>query len=309
MFFVPSSFIDPLFPYLGPFGNLSHIVLGIILFLLAYFFVQKNNKDRRSLDKELVDCSTTDEDSAEFASLIYTVSFLSLIEVVQPLFDRSSSFDDFSLGLSGACFSYALFEKKLRNRCVFLLFSLILALFGGLLLNLDKISAYRMAKAEFPVLGNFDEDWEMHLWIVRTYPKIEYTSEIGQKNVFSGKGSLSLSFGQIKDSPQQIIGIERVAFERDWSGYTKLLLSVSVRESSKLVVRIDDIESGADYFSRYNQMFVLEKGWNNLEVELRNQQYGPKDRELILKNISRVVIFFSEIGNGKQVSIDSIRLE
>jgi len=97
----------------------------------------------------------------------------------------------------------------------------------------------------------------------------------------------------------------------DWTGYDRLAFTIrqGSADTLTLVVRIDDADSGEDFHNRYNGRFPLPPGASEILVPLEEVRRAPKDRQLDLSRVERLVLFLYRPGRPPVLWIDHLRLE
>lgn len=231
-------------------------------------------------------------------------------ELVQPYLNRSASWSDFlnsALGVIlgvGGIYVWFISQKRIwRLVHIFLVF---ICSFFVLLPAWYAWSAIKFRTSEHPVLGTFERSLELLLW-----------SPIGWS--LGGKPSrilISQPFREGDSSSLQVsgngrfVGVQFRSGKSDWSTLNLLKFDVySAVDEFPFFLRIDDKLENATYQDRFNKQFSLSKGWNRLEISIREIQDGPLHRQLNLKNIRGVFFFTEGLEGKKSFNLDTVELQ
>ncbi|MCK4895104.1 MAG: hypothetical protein KAT07_14100, partial [Calditrichia bacterium] len=60
---------------------------------------------------------------------------------------------------------------------------------------------------------------------------------------------------------------------------------------------------------RFNKRLILQPGWNNIKIAIREIQRGPKDRLLNLEKIYNFGFFVSNLKEPLNIYLDEVKLE
>lgn len=217
-----------------------------------------------------------------------------LLEMLQPLFDRSWSLEDLLLGTLGiiaACFTLSSkpFDKVL-GISAFIIFQI-----WGVIPALEGLAAIRWRKGHLPLLADFESETQMPMWGALSKRS---TAKVGE-------GTFSLL---VQSVPYPHTSYS--AGGEDWSTYQNVSFKVYNPEtdSRSLSVRIDDSGDCELFDNRYNQSFSLAPGWNDVSIELARVKKGPKTRELDLSHITKIHFFSRGKSMMSSFFIDSLQL-
>jgi|GEM_PF-759123 len=239
-----------------------------------------------------------------------TIFVAGLVEILQPLVDRDPSYLDFVNGAIGAILGLAgviVFSNRTSlaaKLCYFvaLFFGTLLAI--GPYLELAKASSAR--KLSFPLLSDFEDPADLIFWTPLGSSTSEKT-EIAQSQTrsFSGDNSLKVSLGR---DPWP--GIAFYPPELSWRDFSTLHLAIfSDSEELTLTIRIDDQQDCSSLEKRFNKRFALRSGWNKILISTEEIALGPKNRELDLDSIRKILIFGGQNTIGKRFFLDDVRLK
>jgi len=138
-------------------------------------------------------------------------------------------------------------------------------------------------------------NWECQKWF-----------ELSEKNVTSGKYCLKVVL-----PPGEYPGINFHEIRRDWSEFHSLRMDIfnPAEEKVNLCIRIDDKKSGSEYANRFDTVFELKQGINQISIPTDSIRTNMHRRPLNLKQIKRIIVFI--MGNKKQRELyfDNIRLD
>lgn len=226
---------------------------------------------------------------------ILTLVLLSIffLEGIQPYFERSGSLGDIIHGAIGAITgTYAIdfYQRSKIGFCSFVLFASI----ASFLPAIEIAYALFQAKERFPIIFDFDKDYEKHF--IKTISPLEKISL-----------NLANSKIEIETEPNLWSGIELYPTLNNWQGYKNLEIYLSAEENIELGLRIDDNQNCEDFYQRFNKKLNLSKKENIIVVPIKEIEESPKDRKLKINAISRIMIF----ANSKdkiRFSIEKINL-
>ena len=100
----------------------------------------------------------------------------------------------------------------------------------------------------------------------------------------------------------------------DWSGYSDLVIDLSVDGDSSLQlhIRVHDAlhrAYGQTFTDRFNRSFSLEPGDHTLTIPMTDILIAPRDRKMNLEAVSEIILFGSPEDAGRTFKIYSIRLQ
>jgi hypothetical protein len=108
-------------------------------------------------------------------------------------------------------------------------------------------------------------------------------------------------------------GVALEYFPGDWSGFRALEIEIlnPSPESLDITCRIHDRrhEKGEQRHSdRFNKMYRLQPGWNNLRIDLEEVARAPAGRTMDLGEIRFVGLFATKLPASRTIFIDYVRL-
>ena len=159
-----------------------------------------------------------------------------------------------------------------------------------------------IAHIQFPVLSNFETPFEADRWVTKG------RESIVTDPVFERKKALKAEL-----RPEKYAGFTLDYFNGDWHDYHFLQFSIHNPEPDTLIlnIRIDDklhYQSGFVYSDRYNNSYPLSPGWNTIKITLEDIKKAPKTRDMDIRNIKNIMLFFIQPPGWITVYIDDVKL-
>lgn len=159
-----------------------------------------------------------------------------------------------------------------------------------------------IARQQFPVLSDFETPFEMDRWTG--------SAEIAVDRKIARHGTASLV---IHLTSAHYSGSGLKYFPGDWSDYKFLRFSVfnPSAVSIKVVCRVHDslhFKKGGKYEDRFNRTFVIDAGWNDIEIPLEDIAKAPKNRPMEMSRIEGFGIFTVRLPTPQTINIDYLRL-
>jgi len=160
-----------------------------------------------------------------------------------------------------------------------------------------------IARFQFPVLSDFETPFEAGRW------NGDARFSVDRSVARHGKASLRVDMDTSLYS-----GVALVYFPRNWRGYHFLTMDVRnpSPEEVDITCRIHDLrhEEGEQRFEdRYNKLFHLRSGWNQIRIGLEEVARAPVGRTLDLGTIRVVGIFATKLPTPRTIFLDHIHLE
>ncbi len=157
---------------------------------------------------------------------------------------------------------------------------------------------------DFPLLASFERSGETGSWH-RHRSKIQQSAEWASDGQFSAKVTLN---------PADYPGASMVWFERDWSAYKQLRLTLfnPGDQSMQLVVKLYDqqhAENGFDYDDRFHRAVTIAAHKAiEVSINLTDVEQAAADRSIRLDEMSAVDIFGFDIKRPTVFFVDDLRL-
>ena len=272
--------------------NLGHVVLYLLAGFLLTGTIKQTNKI--PFPKQVV-----------LFSLVSVVSGL-IIEIIQLHTGREFSLKDVLWDFFGMLTFLVFFSTSAQNikktylrlfqLSVLIILSVIIIPLG--ILIIDEAAA----KQQFPVLSDFETWFENKRWISTN--KLEICDN---PVVFDNK-SLKVTL-----SPGRYSGLSLNHFPQKWTGYNFLKISIfnSYEKKIKIYCGIKDKihdNSGYNYNDRYNGKFILNHGWNQIEINLEKVLKAPLKRDMNLNKITSIFLFMAYLKKPMIIYIDDVKL-
>lgn len=227
-------------------------------------------------------------------------------ELIQWITGRDPSWRDFGadiLGIATFVASYAAFDARLKGLRRGLMALATIGIAAMLWPLAITAHAYYERAAAFPLIFDLNRGLGMYFITTRQV-------QIGVERLpapWSQESALLVEF-----LPGKWQGIELREPPPDWRGYDHLLVDL-VNPSSELlrvVVRVDDEQHNLRFADRYNGNFdVAAHSRSSLRIPIDAIRTAPKDRDLDLARIARVVVFRREDSQAPAMFVSRMKLE
>jgi len=229
------------------------------------------------------------------------------VEIAQIGTARDADIFDFFRDIYGVAIflvAFALLVSRLKYRFTFLAL-LLLAWLAGLYPAFTWLRAYDNRDRLFPVVCNFDNDWERKFLATR---EAEYDFT-GAPNAW--KNTQHGSVGEIIFHPAQYPGLDVGELYPDWRGYHTLKFDMfnPADTAISLALRIEDSHHDNSYNDRFNYAFTINPGGQTIEIPLMAIEHGPLRRKMDMASIRYLNIFAVDPSYEFTLYIDNIRLE
>jgi len=239
--------------------------------------------------------------------LSFCIVFGGILECVQGVFDRYPAWDDMGRnilrGLLALFFlipgRHSVGLGRLRLVQTFTLILLVIALHPVFHALLDE----HRARAQFPVLADFESQFELDRW--------SGNAELGIDDTIVRTGRSSLKVGLSTD---QYSGPSLVYFPGDWQKWEWVSFGIfnpdvePLQLTCKITDHLHDV-SGYLYEDRFNRSFAVNQGWNQIRFSMKEVENAPNDRKLDLKQISSFSLFAIRLQTPRIIYLDSLKLE
>ena len=158
------------------------------------------------------------------------------------------------------------------------------------------------ARQQFPVLSDLETPFEIDRWSGDAAMSIDHAIHS------QGKSSLRVVLNTSLYS-----GVKLRFFPGNWLNYKFLYFSVfnPLEEPINITCRIHDrlhAEGSQVYDDRFNESFLLSKGWTQIKISLDKVAHSPKNRKLDLGQIEEIGIFTMRLPRQKTIYIDNVFL-
>jgi hypothetical protein len=227
-----------------------------------------------------------------------------IIELVQPYFGRTASWRDLGIDLLGALLGILFLAPargSLRRRhlaCgqIAVVAVAVMAVYGPVVTLWDM----RDASRHFPVLGDFEIRLERGRWS---------SGEIDKGLARHGERSLRVSLGT-----QKYAGTTLKRSFGDWRGYSTFAFSIYNPDPHPLPITVsirdeEHFRRGGAYHDRFNRVFTIEQGWNDVSIPIADIENVPSGRKQELNHLSEVVIFTVDPPAPRVMYLDYVHLK
>ena len=147
--------------------------------------------------------------------------------------------------------------------------------------------SYSMRRASLPVIADYASQWQKPLTQAL---RVDLSSTIAPED-FTGQGGEPVARVRFRQAAWP--GVDVVEPWPDWRGYDSLRFQVYAENPAPkmLVLRIDDEAHNGTHSDRFNRSFTIHQGVNDIVVPLEDIREGPRNRQLDLSRIARVLVF------------------
>ncbi len=247
--------------------------------------------------------------------IIFTLSIVLAIAIewIQARIGREASWADVGLDLVGIILALCgiyLWQKtdKAMLRWGYSFFALGIIIFFSYPTAIKGYSIY-WQQQQFPMLGDFESKMDLYAWQAQG-GSAEYPTriELQADNATHGNQALRVIFGQ-----GNWAGVYFSAYDADWSDYKYFELDVFNPDAQDFgfSIRIDDDDQRAisSYYHRFNYTQTIHPGMNKIRIPVHTIMTRPKNRNLNIKAIRRLILYLDKNAPLRILYIDNIRLE
>lgn len=230
-----------------------------------------------------------------------------LIELAQDSVQRSPEISDVLRDLTGSVLILAFgpacatvgsrrWKLLLKGAAVCILLAQLWPLASSML---DEANA----RADFPVLADFEAPFEISRWNGGEGLSVEQLS-----TVHGGKAL------RVPLSTEHYSGADLLYFEGDWRKFHTLKISAFNPDAQPLwvTVRIHDRQHAQglqQYEDRFNQHVLLVHGWNHIGIDLNEVASAPAQRRMDMGHVRGLGIFATSLQAPRFIYLDNVRLE
>lgn len=237
-----------------------------------------------------------------------------IIELIQPMFGRSTSFLDIwydLLGVSAAAICFYLASQDRRSGPTSWIKTSSMASIAILLLAISTIlPAYyyhieQRQQRALPTLVDFEHHWQNELF---------HASYGGHVAVIEAPASWHHAAGKVAKltlSNQTYPGITFKHLPADWSSYQTLKFELFSKhtQTRNIELRIHDKQHDNRYQDRFNKTLSVVKGLNEVSIPLSEVLTGPDAREMNMQELDGLGLFAISPTEPLVVYLDNLRLE
>lgn len=222
-----------------------------------------------------------------------------LIEIIQAHIGRDGNWDDLLRDLTGTWLGLFFLQAPsllvwlCRGISVALLLPSLWAVVIGARIEIQSYS-------DFPLIDGFESAIEVKRW----------KGNVEISSAFASQGSQSLL---LHLSPKPYSGAYLRNYLGDWRGYKTVAVDIyNPNESLQITFRINDLQhqqGDNDFRDRFNQRITLNRGWNNIRIDLAQVEHAPQLRKMDMDKIIGVEFFVGYLTEPKDIYLDNLRLE
>jgi VanZ family protein len=232
------------------------------------------------------------------------------VELLQPQFGRSASIGDVVNDVIGAGLALTGLAAWRRSGSRWWRGGHLLAVATGFGIALwpayEEWRGIRWRQMNFPVVGNFEHEDELKLWLPQGGGRGRPT-QILLTRARAVQGERSL---RVVGAAGDWAGVSFAAGRQDWRNYRALHFSAfNPREPFTLFVRVDDHRASPQSAGRFEGGFTLAPGWNHVRVPIADVERGTRNRPLNLRAIRRVAFFTGDAEPQRFWFLDNVYLE
>jgi len=227
------------------------------------------------------------------------------IELIQNINGKGFSFLDIIRNCLGATIAIAFHPNSFSDNRTFSRSKLKYSVVGVLIIfsypllinTADTINAYR----SFPVLSDFESTFELTRWSGNQL----IVEELGANN----NHVMGNTF-----TTDEYSTLRFKSFPDDWTGFSSISFRIFNDGTNirKLNLRIHDQDhrvSNWDYNDRFNQVIGLTSGWNKINIDLNLVRMQPRNRNMDMSKIEKVIIFSHYLPVNTRLYFDDFKLD
>jgi len=231
--------------------------------------------------------------------LLILITLVSLaIESIQLFSGRDFSLLDILRNLTGVTLTLAFFSKKQLNRYLVIFFS------GYLIFDLAGFGNAILSDFIVQKKGPVIEDFENPATPSRWHGSLNRIKETATDN----------HVAEVTFPAGKYPGISFSSMKRNWSDYSRFTLRIfnPDHEEQTIAIRLNDIaheRSEQAHHDRFNQQIFLQPGWNDISFPLNDIKNSPRNRDMNLKQMSRMILFYNSLDEPKKLLLDDLILK
>jgi VanZ family protein len=244
-----------------------------------------------------------------FAEQIIIIALLSAalggaIELGQLWTHRASTVSDVCFDIVGGSAAVAFLSPARQS------------LHRGWLLGLQTLSVVVMIAALWPAITFGIDVWQAQ----RRFPMlVDFETPFSHYRVSRGRvetapapnGSRAL---RVDLTMRKYSGVQIQPVVTDWQKFAALLMRVYVDGEGVLPLTISIVDRhhyarGGDYYDRFNRVFRLKPGWNDVRIALSDVEQAPRNRRMDMSGIIAVNLFVAKPQSPRRIYLDDVQLE
>ncbi|MBV1871171.1 MAG: VanZ family protein [Gammaproteobacteria bacterium] len=239
-----------------------------------------------------------------------------VIEIVQWVTGRNASFSDLRKDTLGALLIYLCFYfrdiKSRPIRWVSWVVALLWLGFESQPVTEAAIDRWRM-NASMPVLADFETQAELTRWNGGRFQRAEMERDFPSESISDYSPNTINHALMVSFHTDGYSGIVGDGLHSDWRGFKALKMDINNPSAAflKLNIKIEDrVSMGKDrsYQNRYNGMYTLQPGDNEVRISLDAVSNAPHSRVIDLGDVARLSLFFNNAPQKGHIYIDNVTL-
>jgi len=228
-----------------------------------------------------------------------------VIEITQPLFGRSASFNDISYNFFGilSAITYEISKHQQTALKLALKSITIILLTSALFIPLSGAYTLKQRQDLLPFLLDFEHRWQQRIYRAGGKANLSLTHDVaGWPNTST---SLKVDFVQTTYP-----GFSIPHVSGDWSGYSYLSVEVysKLKAPKNLTLRIHDKHHTHEHNDRFNRTVEIQPGHTTIQISLDEMIHTPKTRALDIENIAGIGVFSSNPTEDFSLYFDNFKL-
>ena len=252
--------------------------------------------------------------SSSILTIVISFTLIILIEIIQPIIDRTRSIEDVLFGMIGVLISvfwckYSPRITKFTHKIIFAASLVMVSIIAGNNALLEWYAVY-WRDQNMPVLGTFENNIETKLWLA--YGGSENKKTTAHRIKINNKTNNKIqSYAlRITTVPGQWSGVVYHAGDLDWSIFQVLSFDIfNPEDAYNLGMRIDDSGPSNEYGQRYNRKIEVKNGWNTFRIPLEEIENNVSDGDFNSQQIRKLLIFAGADDPERRFYLDNVRLK
>lgn len=242
-------------------------------------------------------------------SLLFSFFLGGLIELLQFKIGRSMDAQDLYTDVLGGLLGYCITLlthaqcRRLKHRLFIFIASLAILLLGFWPVY-QVLHEDAMIAADIPVIASFETQPTLSRWSLQSVNLFELDDNIKS----AGHSSVKIQY-EVAQYPSISLDV----LYPDWLQYKYLNLSLYNDQDKELSINLKVFDRphrrrGYRYNDRFNREFMLQPGWNRLQIRLLDIYNAPAKRSMEMQQIASLSLFLINPKKPMSVHLDNIHL-